>query len=84
MGEEHPSIVGYYNNLAEVYKRQREYEKAEELYKKSLQIRERVLGEEHPDTINSYNNLAILYDDRGEYEKAEELYKKVLKFAKKY
>jgi mRNA deadenylase 3'-5' endonuclease subunit Ccr4 len=34
---------------------------AEELQKKSLQIKERVLGEAHPDTIMSYNNLANIY-----------------------
>ena len=34
---------------------------AEELQKKSLQIKERVLGEAHPDTIMSYNNLAGVF-----------------------
>ena len=55
-----------------------EYKKAEELYKKALEIRERILGEEHPDTATSYNNLGVVYARQGEYKKAEELYKKAL------
>jgi tetratricopeptide (TPR) repeat protein/predicted MPP superfamily phosphohydrolase len=55
-----------------------EYKKAEELYKKALEISEQILGEEHPSTATSYNNLAGVYASQGEYKKAEELYKKAL------
>ena len=55
-----------------------EHEKAEELYKKTLEISEAILGEEHPDTATIYNNLACVYRSKGEYEKAEKLYKKSL------
>ncbi len=45
-----------------------ENKKSEELYEKSLVIRERVLGEGHPDTAVSYNNLAGLYKSQEKYK----------------
>ncbi len=55
-----------------------EYGKARELYRKALEISERVLGEEHPDTAASYNNLAGVHARQGEYGKAERLYEKAI------
>ena len=66
------------NNLAGLYEAQGRYEEAEPLYKKALEISEKVLGEEHPNTATSYNNLAGLYESQGRYEEAEPLYKKAL------
>ena len=60
-----------------------EYKKAEEYYKRSLRIVEKVLGEEHPDTAISYNNLALLYESQGEYGKSEEYYKRSLRIIEK-
>ena len=56
-----------------------EYQKAEDFYKQSLRIRERMQGEEHPYTVIDYNNLAGVYESRGEYKKAEELYERSLR-----
>lgn len=61
-----------------MYNRQGKYKEAEELYKKALDIRVRVLGGNHPATASSYNNLGVLYDEQGKYKEAEELYKKAL------
>ena len=72
------SEAASYNNLAELYRAQGRYERAEPLYKKALDIRERVLGAGHPDTAGSYNNLALLYESQGRYDEAEPLYKKAL------
>jgi len=77
LGEEHPSTAISYNNLAELYRNIGEYQKAEPLYLKALNIREKILGEEHPSTATSYNNLAGLYRNIGEYQKAEPLYLKL-------
>ncbi len=52
-----------------------EYKKAEELYKKALEIRERILGEEHLCTAINYDNLAKVYARQGEYKKALRYYK---------
>ena len=83
LGENHPDTAMSYNDLAYVHERQGEYGEAEELYKKSLKIRERVLGENHPDTAMSYNNVAGEYERRGEYDKAKELYEKSLRINEK-
>ena len=53
--------------------------KAEELCRKALKIRERVLGEEHPDTAISYHNLAVVYESQGEYKRALAFYLKSFK-----
>jgi len=51
---------------------------AEPLYRKALDIRERVLGTDHPVTATSYNNLASNLDDQGQASEAEPLYRKAL------
>ncbi len=56
-----------------------EYQKAEDFYKQSLRIRQRMQGEEHPCTVTNYNNLAGVYGSQGEYKKAEELYERSLR-----
>ncbi len=60
-----------------------EYKKAEKLYKRSLQIRQKILGEEHLDTATSYSNLAEVYKHQGRYREAEELYGRSLQNRKK-
>ena len=68
----------FINSLAFLLYHKGEYKKAEELYKKALLVREKILGEEHPSIATSYNNLAGVYDSQGKYKEAEELYKKAL------
>jgi len=67
------------NNLGRVYIFLYEFDKAEQLLNKALEIREEILGENHHDTATSYNDLANLYDFKGEYDKSEPLYTKALK-----
>ena len=76
VGPDHPDVATSLNNLALLYKTQRDYAKAEPLYKRSLAIREKALGPDHPSVATSLNNLALLYDTQGEYAKAEPLYKR--------
>ncbi len=45
LGEDYPDTAACYNNLAGVYENQGKYREAEDLYKKSIQIKERVRGE---------------------------------------
>ena len=42
-----------------------EYLQAEQLHRRALAIREKVVGPEHPDTAASLNNLAEVYSDQG-------------------
>ncbi len=46
------------NNLAFLYNAQKQYEKSDLLYMKTLQIREKTLGRTHPSTLASVNNIA--------------------------
>ncbi|MBA4078453.1 MAG: hypothetical protein C0508_25715, partial [Cyanobacteria bacterium PR.023] len=71
------------NNLAEVYRAQAKYSKAEPLYKNSLTIREQALGPNHPTVATSLNNLALLYVTQGRYAQAESLFKRSLTIVEK-
>jgi tetratricopeptide (TPR) repeat protein len=75
--------AGILNSKAYLLSATADYTKAEPLFLKALEIREKVLGEEHPDTASSYNNLALLYNSKGEYEKAEPLFLKALEIREK-
>ena len=44
-GINHPDVANSLNNLAVLYKSQRDYAKAEPLYKRSLTIREKAFGD---------------------------------------
>ncbi|MCP9826461.1 CHAT domain-containing protein, partial [Synechococcus sp. EJ6-Ellesmere] len=59
--------------LAELYRSQGAYAKAEPLYLRALAIRENALGPDHADTATSLNDLAVLYFSQGAYAKAEPL-----------
>ncbi|MFP4221520.1 MAG: CHAT domain-containing protein, partial [Phormidium sp.] len=77
-GETHPDVAASLNNLAGLYHDQGNYNAAEPLYRRSLEIRETALGESHPDVAQSLNNLAGLYHDQGNYNAAEPLYRRSL------
>ena len=70
--------VKFMDSLAFLLEYKREHRKAENLYKKCIEICEKELGEEHPSTAISYNNLAGVYYNQGKYKEVEELYKKCI------
>ena len=57
-GEEAVAYARAANALARNLNAQGRYAKAEPLFRKGLEINERVLGPDHPDTATSYNNVA--------------------------
>jgi tetratricopeptide (TPR) repeat protein len=59
------------------------YTQARLLYKRALEIREKVLGPEHPDTATSLNNLAFLLEDQADFAGARPLYESALKIREK-
>ena len=83
LGSEHPDVASYLNNLAWLYSNQGKYQEAEPLFKRALEIKEKVLGSEHPDVAKSLNNLAGLYSNQSEYLKAKPLYIKAIHIAEK-
>lgn len=50
----------------------------EEMYRRALEGRERVLGVEHPNTLTSVGNLALVLRELGKYAAAEEMYRRAL------
>jgi hypothetical protein len=52
---------------------QGKYEVTEEMNRRALAGREKVLGVEHPDTLTSVSNLALVLRYQGKYETAEEM-----------
>ena len=59
-GEEHSDVATSYNNLAGVYYRFGECNRAKELYEKALIILKKTFGEEHPNVKTLYNNLTAV------------------------
>ena len=78
-----PRLATSLNNLAELYRYQGQYAKAESLYKRALSIWEKALGPEHPDVAQSLNNLGVLYLIQGKYAEAEPLHKRALAIREK-
>ena len=56
---------------------------AEQLLKRTLDIREKVQGPEHPDVARNLNNLALLYEGEGRYPAAEPIMKRALAIGEK-
>jgi tetratricopeptide (TPR) repeat protein len=64
--------------LAELYRAQRKYGKAESLYLKALPAAEKSLGSQHPEVAVFLHNLALLYQAREEFPKAKVLFVKAI------
>jgi len=66
------------NNIAGIYRKQGNYDKALEYYNKSLQLTN------DPNNIAiTYNDIAGVYSDKGDNNKAVEYYKKAIELAQK-
>jgi tetratricopeptide (TPR) repeat protein len=76
-GPDHGSVAMIFNNMAVVYEKLNEYEKALEYNQKALKI-ELVIDSNHPDVAESYNNIAIVYVKQGLYDLALEMREKAL------
>lgn len=68
-GPEHPETARIYHMLGEIYEDIEKYDKAEELYKQALRIREDVLGKEHPDAEETRKCIMRIYEKQGIYDK---------------
>jgi tetratricopeptide (TPR) repeat protein len=88
--EYQPSTNGYSDQWGSIlYKvawyasRKGEYRRAEEMDRRLLEVRERVLGKEHRCTIKSVEALGNDVRDLGKYTEAEELHVRALKWKEK-
>jgi CHAT domain-containing protein/tetratricopeptide (TPR) repeat protein len=57
--------------LGEIYGAQNKHAEAETFFRRSAEIREKLLGPAHPDTANSLRNLAFSYQAQSRYAEAE-------------
>ncbi|HET7585934.1 MAG TPA: tetratricopeptide repeat protein [Gemmatimonadaceae bacterium] len=78
LGETSLRLASSLSNLGQLRYRRRDFTRAEELFKKSLEIREQSLGPHHPGAVQTINNLAALYFARGEVAEAERHYRRAL------
>ncbi|NLF39918.1 CHAT domain-containing protein [bacterium] len=60
-------------NYAFLCREMGEYDRAEELLGRTIEIRESTLGNDHPDTVAARNDLAIVLQDKGDFARAETL-----------
>ena len=70
---EHLEMAKIYQMRGELYEETEKYEKAEEMYKLALRIRENVLDREHPDALETRECIMRIYEKQGAYEKLREL-----------
>jgi tetratricopeptide (TPR) repeat protein len=54
-------------------------DKAEEMYQRALQGREKVLGRDHTSMLDTVHNLGNLYADQGRLGEAEQMYERALR-----
>jgi CHAT domain-containing protein/tetratricopeptide (TPR) repeat protein len=80
-GTGNPNYAGVLDNLGNVLKEQGKYGEAEDFYKRSLAIWERLRGASHPDLVLSLNGLAICYRNQSRYAEAEGVYRRALRIS---
>ncbi|CAF0716671.1 unnamed protein product [Adineta steineri] len=73
----------YYNQLGHIYDNQSDYQKAIWHYDKALEIYQKTLPSKHPSFAVLHNNIGLVYNKLGEYSKALSLYKKALEIQQK-
>ncbi|KAI4221404.1 MAG: hypothetical protein L6R40_008636 [Gallowayella cf. fulva] len=66
------------SNAAWYAAEQGRYDEAEQMDRRALDGREKVLGKEHPDTLTSVSNLALVLRDQGKYDEAEQMNRRAL------
>ncbi|RYO22811.1 hypothetical protein AA0113_g12754 [Alternaria arborescens] len=80
-GEE--SLTEAIHNLGLLYAHQGKLDKAEEMFKRALQGKEKALRRDHTSTLDTVNNLGVLYKNQGKLDKAEEMYERALQGCEK-
>ncbi len=70
------------NGLGEYQYKKRNFDEAEQLYRKSLALREKYLGSLHEEVANSLNNLGNCLVSTGRYGDALEMHQKALDIRK--
>jgi tetratricopeptide (TPR) repeat protein len=70
------------NNLAAIYKDEKNYEKADSLYRTSFEIHENVYGREHPQSIMLLQNIRNVAVNRDRIDQADSLSSSIFELKK--
>ena len=76
--EDDITMIDAVHGLGILYRYQGKLDKAEEMYARALQGREKALGRDHKSTLTTVNNLGNLYAAQGKLDEAEEMYERAL------
>jgi hypothetical protein len=71
-GDIQPSVLETFKDVADFYRDQQRYDKAEPDMLRAVWGRRLTLGDEHEDTLKTWNNLIDLYEAWNKPEKAEQ------------
>ena len=72
LGSEHPQVVPYMLNLAQLHRDQERYDDAEKLLLEAHDVSDVKLGDTHPARLWVLNNLIALYEAWNKPDKAKE------------
>ncbi|WP_443644490.1 tetratricopeptide repeat protein [Candidatus Levibacter sp. Uisw_134_01] len=78
LGPEHQKTLNINSYQGSLYFDKGDYEKAEALYRRSVEGNEVALGKDHLMTLSSIGNLAKVLNEIGDYDQAEELYNNII------
>src|SRR5262245_2871555 len=78
LGMQNRRRVQQQENLANRYREQCQYTRAEPLYRRALALSERLFGPHDFDVASILTNLGILCKEQGRYAEAEPLYRRAL------
>ena len=73
LGKKHLHTLGLIDALGMIYRKSRQWKKAEKLFLQLIQTRNYVQGEEHLDTFRTLANLVSTYRDQGYLKGLEKL-----------
>jgi CHAT domain-containing protein/Tfp pilus assembly protein PilF len=77
-GSHLPEFVTTLTNQATLFSEMGQYDRAEPLFLRALEIHRGTVGEWHPEYATALNNLGGLYESRGDYRRAEAYYRQAL------
>ena len=63
-------------DLGDALYNQEKYKAAEEMYRRAVEGREKVLGKEHAETLDSVRRLGNALHSQGKHKAAEEMYRR--------
>ena len=81
--DEDESILRGYHYFSDFLADFGQYREAEQLYRQTQALTERVIGKEHPNALTYASNFALFLQGQGRYDEAELLHRQALALRKK-